>query len=442
MALHPEGGPAKLALARIRLRSSLWPFPIAASLAALAAAAGMLQLDVYLGPDAASLVLFGGQAPSAREVLSTIASSLLTFTGLVFSITILVLQLASSQFSPRVLRTFLEDRATKLSLAAFVGSFVYALAILPGVHEATEESPGFVPAASVSLAVLLVMLCVGVFIHYLHHMAHSIRAVHVIDRVATETRESIDRMYPESAALEPARPVPFPPGPPDRVLGNLHGAGVLASVAEERLLALACRCDCVLALVPYVGDFVPRGAPLFHVFGAPPPAEELQACLAIGDERTPDQDPAFGFRQLVDVAERALSPGINDPTTAVQALDQLHDILRALARRGFPSEERVDEAGRARLRLPRPSWEAFVGLAFDEIRQYGERSLQVQRRLRAALLDLRAVAPPSRRPPLDEQLELLDLAVRRSFATAEERRAAQTPSQQGHGDEPVPRHDA
>jgi uncharacterized membrane protein len=395
----------------------------------------LVHADHHIEQDREAWYLFEGQAESAREMLSTIASAMLTFTGLVFSITILVLQLASSQFSPRVLRTFLEDLFTRISLAVFVSSFVYAMVLLPEVRAADKEHAEFVPALSIFVAFLLVLLSVGVFVRYIHHMAHSIRAVHVVQRVANETRRSMEELYPE--ALEgPSGPEPLPEAPPDQRFPHDRPPGVITAVDEQALMRLACERDVVIAIEPLVGDFLPRGAPLFKVWGrAKLDLEELREHVVVATERTPHQDPAFGFRQLVDVAERALSPGINDPSTAVQALDQLHDLLRTLVRRPFPSPHRVDGNGRLRLILPRPDWEAYVRLGLDEIRQYGEGSLQVSRRLRAILQDLLSMAPGPRRAVLEEQLALLEEATRRGFSTRTEQRLAQRPSTQGHGEQ-------
>jgi uncharacterized membrane protein len=422
---------------RIRqsLQTSLWVVPVAAMLVAVLLAEGLLLLDQRIPQEREAWYLFGGQPDSAREMLSTIASALMQFTGLVFSITILVLQLASQQFSPRVLRTFLEDRYTRFSMGMFVGAFVYALALLPQVREERPDRPAFVPALSIFVAFVLVLVCVGVFVRYIHHMAQSIRAVHIIRRVADETRQSIEALYPEGV-LEEGPPAPaLPDGPPDQVFPHDRPAGVVTAVDAEALMRLACERDVLIALVPEVGDFLPRGVPLFRVWGQGRlTLEELRDEVVVALERTPHQDPAFGFRQLVDVAERALSPGINDPTTAVQALDQLHDLLRTLARRPLPSPVRADAQGRPRLVLPRPDWGSYVRLALDEVRGYGESSLPVARRIRELLEDLLAVAPPSRRAPLEHQRALLLEAIARGFHTRSERRLARTPSRKGQGE--------
>lgn len=419
--------------------SSLWFAPVVAATVAVVSARLLVRVDQRIPQESSAWFLFGGEADAARDLLAAIAGALITLTGLVFSITILVLQLASSQFSPRVLQTFLEDRTTRLSMGMFIGSFVYTIAILPNVRSGTSGGDAFVPALSVFVALLVILGSVFVFIRYIHHMAHSIRAVHVVKRVADETRRSIEELYPETAAREPGALTPVPDPRAARVLGNEGGAGVVSVVDENALLALAYRHDVVIGVVPFPGDFVPRGAPLFRLWGREDvPPRELRQAVTLEEERTPKQDPAFGFRQLVDVAERALSPGVNDPTTAVQAVDQIHDLLRSLARRHFPSPVRVDEAGRPRLVLSRPDWEAFVRLGFDEIRLYGSESVQVTRRLRAALEDLLQVAPPERAPPLHEQLALVERATMRAFEDEGDRRQATSPSPQGQGQERSP----
>lgn len=159
----------------------------------------------------------------------------------------------------------------------------------------------------------------------------------------------------------------------------------------------------------------------------------LLEALTFGPERTLQQDTAFGFRQLVDIAERALSPGINDPTTAVQAIDQLHDLLRRMIRRRLPSPSRKDENGVLRLICPRPDWDSYVRLAMDEVRQYGKSSIQVTRRLRFLLEDLLRVAPAFRRGELERQLELLEASTTRAFSTTQETATAERSSPQGHG---------
>jgi uncharacterized membrane protein len=407
-----------------RLATTLWVVPALAAGLALTLAKAISFVDHSIPQSREAWYLFAGQAESARELLSTIASSLMTFTGVVFSITILVLQLASSQYSPRVLPTFLEDRATRFSMGVFIGSFVYAMALLPEVRTAGAGGPEFVPALAIFVAFVLVLVSVAVFAHYISRMAQSIRVIRIVRRIAESTQASMDELFPADRSQ---RPEPRPESPPvelARVIAA-RGGGVVSSVDESELVGLAVHLDAVIEVVPKVGDFVPRGAALLRLWTGRPidskRAEEMVHCVVIADERTVHQDPGFGVRQLVDIAERALSPGVNDPTTAVQVLDQIHDLLRTLATRSFPSGAHRDSAGTLRVMLAHPGWDDFVHMALDEIRQYGQGSIHVSRRMRAVLEDLLAVAPVERRAVIREQRELLDGAIERGFPSPRER---------------------
>ncbi|MBA3818081.1 MAG: DUF2254 domain-containing protein [Deltaproteobacteria bacterium] len=401
-------GDLRLRLRQLRdqLRSSLWIAPALASVVAIAAAVLLVRLDGTLEQDRHDWFLFDGGPDSARALLSTITSSMLTFTALVFSITVLVLQLASSQFSPRVIRSFLRERATKWAMSAFVGTFVYSMVLLSQVR--TE--PAFVPAVATWFALLLVLVSVGVFIHYIHSMAHSIRAISVISKIAAETRHVIARVFPEALAEVAPEVVELPAGPPRQLVLHTGAPGVLAFVDTERLVAIATRGDAVLEVVPCVGSFLVTGAPLFRVWGAALDEDDCLAAIGTEIEPTMEQDPAFGLRQLVDIAVRALSPGINDPTTAVQALDHLHDLIRRLTVRAFPARVRGDRDGVPRVIAAKPEFQAFVTLAFEEIRLYGATSTQVVRRLRSALQDIAAQASGERRQVLEQELRALEQA--------------------------------
>jgi len=425
-------------LARLaeRLGTSYWLLPTLCVAVAIGLSYAAQALDERLPQDYTAWYLFRGGPEGARSVLSAVSSSMMTFAGLVFSVTILVLQQASNQFSPRVLRTFLKDRRSQLPLGIFVGTFVYALLGLRSVRGTSEGIELYVPSLTVWLAVVLVLLCVCTFIYYIHHVAQSIRAVVVLTRIRDETRQTLERMYPEGVGedAEEAQ-VERPEGVPSLLVTNPGHSGVLVVVDQERLFSWARKASITLVLQPLVGDFVPHGAVLFEVWGEASrlDVEALVDSLVISQERTLQQDTAFGFRQLVDIAERALSPGINDPTTAVQAIDQLHDLLRRMVGRRFPSPGRKDEAGTLRLICPRPDWSAYVRLAVDEVRQYGEGSFQVVRRLRFLLEDLLLVAPTFRREELKRQLSLLEASVERTFTDEREARMAHRANPQGHG---------
>ena len=230
-----------------------------------------------------------------------------------------------------------------------------------------------------------------------------------IELVGKETRKLVDRKYPdEGPALEP-----------DAGVVCARKSGVITKIGSDDLVDEARRADCRLELVPALGEFVPAGAPLFRVHGEPSDLDEdrLHEALILALEPTLDEDVAYGMRLLVDIAERSLADSpFQDPTTAVQAIDRLHDLLRQLARRPFPDGRHCDDAGHERLAVFAMTWDAYVHLAFDEIRLAGAGSPQVTRRLKAALMDLRSIAPPDRMEILDYQLELLTAATERAMA--------------------------
>ncbi len=448
-----ESGPARRAFSIRtaafveRVRSRLWVIPGAFALASAVAAFLLVPIDRLVDRSVSgdlSGILFSGGPESARLVLSTISSAMMTFTALVFSVTMLVLQLASSQLSPRVMRTFLRDRVNQAVLGLFVATFLYSLLVLREVRS-PADGPSFVPAISITFAYGLLVASVGSFVYYIHHMAQAIRATTVLRSVGDETRAAIGRLYPAGIAAEPEASIPaLPDRAPDLVVGLERTHGIVTSVDEGRLVRLARDGRAIVQLIPMVGDFVPEGSPLLRVWlqdrtlHCDSLAARLAGTIQIGQERTMTQDAAFGFRQLVDIAERALSPGTNDPTTAVQALDELHDLLRRLAARRFPSPVRLDEDGSVLLVLPRPGWAEYMALALDEIRQSGSGSIQIARRLRYLLLDLGTVAPGFRQEPIDRQLRLLDAELVTDFPLLEDRRAASQPSPSGQGPTATP----
>ncbi|HEX6419901.1 MAG TPA: DUF2254 domain-containing protein [Acidimicrobiales bacterium] len=385
-----------------RLRGSLWFLPTVAVAGVSALAAGSLALD--RGRETSeSWLAFGGSPETARSILSAIATSIITLTALVFSITVVALQLASSQFSPRVLRNFLRDRPSQVTLATFLATFAYTMLVLRAVRSETVTQEVFVPAISVNLAFGLTAASLGLFVFYVHHMAQSMQASTILARITADTVEAILRLYPEAGEDVAAPEGGGRSGSGGEVAVPAPQSGYVQAVDEEAVLAAACRHDFAVRLTPRVGDFVARGTTLLHVRGhhEPEAAEQLAAAVTVGPERTTRQDAAFGFRQLVDIAERALSPGVNDPTTAVQALDRIYELLVLLAPRRIPSPERLDDHGIVRAVLPRPSWDTYVRLAFEEIRHHGRGSVQVSRRLDQVVDGLLAVVPAARRPPLE-----------------------------------------
>jgi len=414
------------------VRTSLWFVPSVMVIVSIALGQTLVSIDRRVDPEDLPGWLFGGGAGAAREVLSTISSAMMQFTALVFSITIVVLQLASSQYSPRILRQFLRDRSGQFAMGIFVSTFTFTLIVLRSVRESLDNQESFIPGISVSFAIVLVLVSVGFFIHYINDIAQSIRVVKLVGGVAEETRGLIDKLYPESpeeAVVDKA--------PPEEVVDTIRAwrPGTLTSVDVERAVKLAGDHDCCLVLRPRVGDFVCEDEEILEVRGPgpAPKASDIHALLGVNIERTMQQDVAFGFRQLVDIAERALSPSLNDPTTAVQCLDHIHDLLRRLAHRHFPNGNHVDDSGTLRLVTQVTAWEEYVSLGLDEIRLYSRNSIQVTRRISSLLQDLLEVAPEGRKPILERQMQLLESMVEQQIADAWDRDNALTRDRQGLG---------
>ena len=410
------------------LRESLWFIPMLGVAAAIVLAQLVPWIDHGYATPFSDFFAFQSGPAGARLLLSTIAASTLSLTALVFSVTMLVLQLATNQLSPRVMRTFLRDRSNQVVLALFIGTFSYSLLALRLIR---PEDNGGVPTATAWLGFALALLSIAAFVYYIHHMAQSIRASTVLASIAAETRETIRRQYPEAVLDEPREPIVTPGGAPDHVLCWPRTAGVTNRIDVEMLLNFARERAVIIAVAPLVGDFVPQDAPIVSIWGAleDDAMGTLIGAFGMGNERSMEQDAAFGFRQLIDIAERALSPGINDPSTAVQAIDRIHDLLRLLATREIPAAEHVDDAGDLRLILPRLGWDEFVALAIDEVRLHGAHSLQVVRQLRHVIEDVQSALPPSRRAPLAHQLALLDAGLRYGFELEDDRESTRARAQ-------------
>jgi uncharacterized membrane protein len=409
-AADGRGVDVRLARVAEALRSGLWFIPSVCVLASILLSLGMAALDRRLGGEDPAWLVLSRDPDVAQTVLSTIAGSTLTFTGALFSITVVALQLASSQFSPRVLRSFLRDRTNQWCLGVFLASFTYALLGLRAVRPGAPEGEAEVPGLTLTVAFVLVLASLAAFVLFVHHVTQSIRVVHIIDAVAAESRSTIRACLPD----EPDAATALPDGPPARTLTFERGPGVVVTIAEARLVELATEHGATFVLRAGVGDHLASGVPLVDVHGGQADEVDPEAVLAhigTGRERTAQQDIGSGLRQLADIAVKALSPGINDPTTATQCLDRLHDLLRRIGTGHLPSGHHVDADGNLRLVVPTIGWDDVVQLSFDEIRRYGAHSLQVHRRLRAVLVELVDATPTSLHPPLEEQLSLLDRAA-------------------------------
>ena len=369
----------------------------------------------------------------ATEVLSAIASGMIVFTGFVFSVILLIVQFGSSQYSPRLLRAFVYAPIAKISLGLFVATFTYALVVLPSIE--SEGREGFVPSFSVTFAIVLVVISVLMFLLLMQRAYQGLRPGTVVRMVGRRGRKAIDQVHPAPAAPEGVR-VPYREllREATRTVGHERESAVLQAMDEDELVRIAREADAILVLAPAIGDFVPNAAPLFFIreSGTPVDEDRLRAALAFGIERTVEQEPTLAFRWLVDIAIKALSPAVNDPSTATQAIDQIEDLIRRVAGRQLASGEARDGAGQLRLVYRTATWEGYVALAFTEIRRDGGGSTQIQRRLRATLEDLLEIVPPDRQEAVQEQIDLLDEVARAEFAPAE-LDAAMTGDYQGIG---------
>ena len=411
----------------VTVGSSLWFVPVMCVLAGVAISSGTIALDRAFDYQAIPQALVG-RPTSATAILNTIAVSMVSLATLVLTITMVVVQLAMGQFSPRIVQRILRDKPSQLAIGLFVATFVHAVLTIREVVD-RGDGTGRVPGVAVATSYVLVLASIAALVIYVHHIGQSLRVSALIELVGHDTRKLVDRRYPDIGS-----PVPLDPRAPRIVAAR--ESGVVTMISTSALAAEAQRSDCVLELVPSLGAFVPAGGPLFVVHGDPKDLNEnrLFAALSLKLEPTLDEDVAYGMRLLVDIAERSLSESpFLDPTTAVQAIDRLHDILRQLARRPFPDGRIRSEDGEVRVLVKTMTWEDYVHLAFDEIRIAGAGSPQVARRLVAALTDLRGVATRERVDVLDEQLELLRTATLHAMEDERDVRRALDADREGLG---------
>ena len=383
------------------VRSSLWLVPVLCVVVGACVSFTTLAIDKANDYQLVPPELVGGP-DAALAILGTVATSMVSLTALVLTIVLVVVQLAMGQFSPRIVQRLLRDRPSQFAIGLFVATFVHTLLAIREVEPGDPGEPGQVPGVAVVATFVLSLASIAVLVMYVHHVGQALRISALVELAGGDTRRLLDKVYPDVG-----------PALPDRVDSQTllaRKSGVLITVAHHQLVRTARDGDCVLELVPALGDFIPAGGVLFKIAGDAGrlDRDKAHAGVVLGMERTLDQDVAYGLRLLVDMAERSLSDSRwQDPTTAVQAIDRLHDCLRQLARRPIPDGAYRDADGELRLIQHVMSWEAYVHLAFDEIRLAGAGSPQVARRLRTALVDLYEVAPHNRRRVLEEELDLL-----------------------------------
>jgi uncharacterized membrane protein len=417
---------------RIRhyLVNSIWIVPVFGMIAAVGAVRLFRWIDAVMGWQSSL------DPDTARAVLGTMASAMFTFIVFVSSALLVAVQIASSQLTPRIIGIVFKDPVTKGSLTVFVFTFTFSLAAIVQVGAT-------VPLLTVYLAAYCCLASLGVFLYLIDHVGKSLRPSGALWAVASLGRDVIESVYPSRLAEsqgEGTVPAMALKGEPSYVVANRRD-GVVLAFDVPGIVALAQRADCVVELVPQVGDFIAVGDPLFRVFqgGRAELADRLCQSVAVGQERTLEQDPTFAFRIIVDIASKGLSPAINDPTTAVLAVDQIHHLLRNVGSRRLDDGCACDAAGRVRLRYSTPNWGDFVELAVTEIRQFGGTSIQIARRLRAMLENLIQTLPHERAPLLRDELTLLQRSAERCFTDPEDRALAEVSDSQGVGGKQGPR---
>jgi uncharacterized membrane protein len=407
------------------LRSTIWTVP----LLALVLEQGTFRGLMALAPDLGGIPGFTYSDQGTVAAMDWVMTSSITFMTFAFGMLLVAIQVSGGQLTPRIVATtLLRDNIIRLSL----GLFVYALLLAVAVKLRTERIPPFL----MSLASILGLVCTAAFLFLIDYAARMLRPVSILSRVGDLGLEVIEEVYPdkmkdESDAARLGRML----GPPERIVVHEGTSAIVIAVNLRALVAAGQRSDGVIEFAHRVGDFVAVGEPLFRLHGGAAAIDDraLRGLVAFGSERTIEQDSTFAVRVIVDIAVKALSKAINDPTTAVLAIDQLHRLLRAVGRRHLHDDEVCDGDGRTRLIFQTPDWSDFVHLAFSEIRLYGAENFQVARRLRAMIENLVQGLPEARRPALCQELKLLDQTLEKLFPLPEDLALARVADTQGLG---------
>lgn len=403
------------------VRSSFWFIPSCMALAACLLATASVGLDAEL-PSAAikgTEWIYGGGAEGASAVLGAVAGSMISTAGVVFSLTLVALSLTTSQFGPRLLRNFMKDQITQVTLGTFLAAFLFCLLVLRTVRRG--DGVEFVPHVSVSIGVILAVASLGMLIYFIHHLASLIQADNLIARVAADLDSAIDKLYPDTVGvaakededdLEAASQLENQVG-----LVKVDGDGYLQVVDADQLFAAAVEQDVVIEMTRRPGDYLTTGLIVARVSPAHRMNEELavavNASMVRGPSRTATQDAGFLVNQLVEIAVRALSPGINDPFTASTCIDRLGSALAQFSHRRLPSPLRRDESKTVRV-IARPlDFAQMTDLAFSPIRQHARTSPGVLGKLLATIRDLAdIVASPEHRKTLREHVAGIAVSIK------------------------------
>jgi uncharacterized membrane protein len=409
------------------LRSSMWFIPTLIVAGAVVLAVALVAVHSL---DSDWPHLFGAGAEGSRGLLSTIAGSMITVAGVTFSITIVAFTLASSQYTSRILRNFMRDRANQTVLGVFLGVFAYCLVVLRTIRSGDEGA--FVPGLAVFVAVLLAFMGIGFLMFFIHHIARSLQATSVIESVARETLEAIDRLFPvqigEAAVGSAGEEQEGALASQAWATIPARKTGYIQGIDADALFNLAREQGVVVRMEKGIGEFVIDASPLASVSGRPPDDEmirNLNAAYSVGQHRTVHQDVGYGIRQIVDVALKALSPAANDTTTAINCVDYLASILARLADRRSESPFR-SEGGQLRVISRGPTFPDLLAEAFDQIRQNAEGNVAVLVRLHQVLTTVAGrTSDEQRRNALRQQAALIAETAERSVPSAHDRATIQ-----------------
>ncbi|MEX1113348.1 MAG: DUF2254 domain-containing protein [Patescibacteria group bacterium] len=415
------------------LRSSLWFIPALIVAGAVVLAVGLIEVEAFSKREQLAErwpLLFGAGAEGSRGLLSTIAGSMITVAGVTFSITVVALTLASSQYTSRILRNFVRDRANQAVLGVFVGVFAYCVVVLRTIRSGEEGA--FVPGVAVLGALVLAFVAIGFLIFFIHHITASLQAASIIDSVATETLEAVDRLFParlgEAAVGHAGEKQELAHAPGTWAAVPATKTGYVQGIDADALFKLANERDVVVRMEKGIGEFVIENCPLVSVSGMSPDDEtirKLNAAYSVDRYRTVHQDASYGIQQIVDVALKALSPGVNDTTTAVNCVDYLGAILARLVTRRIESPSR-SEGGQLRVINRGPTFPGLLADAFDQIRQNAEGNVAVLERLLQVLATVaERTSDEQRRHALRQQADLVMETAERSVPSAHDRATIQ-----------------
>ena len=408
-ALPVQPEPLWLIDFRQRIAASLWFMPTILAVAAIGAANLTIWLDARVDAPIGVRPDLVSDPTTAATFAGAIAAATLAFVAVVFATTLVAIQLAASQYSPRAVRVFIRSGVTRVTLGLFLATFVFALIVLVSNRASVASAKQFAPLVSVSTLLALILATVFGFVAYLHGVVRLMRVQYLLETIAAETRRAILENFPPASAYVEVEPPRADPSP--HRICHTGTAGVITATDLHGLAELCRQKECWLELTVGVGEYLAHGTLVALVHGGDLQDRDVTRFFLIRGERTFVQDPAFGFRQLVDTAIRALSPAVNDPTTGVQAIDRICDLLAITGSRLDPTGLRVDSAGTVRLKRKLRDFDALLVLALTEVIRYGADAPQVVRRLRGALDELEATLPEERHAAIARQRDLLDAAA-------------------------------